>query len=35
MLDNFHLAAIVKTRTQTRFLQVPLYQALQDDLAES
>ena len=35
MLENFHLAAIVKERTQTRLLQIPLHQALQGNLAES
>ena len=35
MLENFHLAAIVKERTQTRLLQIPLHQALQGSLAES
>ena len=35
MLENFHLAAIVKTRTETRLLQIPLHQALQGNLAES
>ena len=35
MLENFHLAAIVKERTQTRLLQIPLQQALQTSLAES
>ena len=34
MLENFHLAAIVKERTQTRLLQIPLQQALQTSLAE-
>ena len=35
MLENFHLAAIVKERTQTRLLQIPLHQALQGSLAET
>ena len=35
MLENFHLAAIVKERTQTRLLQIPLQQVLQTSLAES
>ena len=35
MQENFHLAAIVKERTQTRLLQIPLHQALQGYLAES
>ena len=34
MLGNFHLAAIVKERTQTRLLQVPLHQQLQAGLAD-
>lgn len=35
MLENFHLAAIVKDRTETRLLQIPLSGELQDSLAES
>ena len=35
MLENFHLAAIVKERTQTRLLQIPLHQDLQVSLSES
>ena len=35
MLENFHLAAIVKERTQTRLLQIPLHQELQAGLAEN
>ena len=35
MLENFHLAAIVKTRTKTHLLQIPLHQAVQGNLAES
>ena len=35
MLENFHLAAVVKEHNQTRLLQIPLHQALQDSLAES
>ena len=35
MLENFHLAAIVKKRSQTTMLQIPLHQALQGDLAEN
>ena len=33
MLENFHLAAIIKQGAQTRMLQIPLHQALQDSLA--
>ncbi|MCY4614737.1 MAG: hypothetical protein OXB94_14100 [Nitrospira sp.] len=32
MLENFHLAAIIKQGAQTRMLQIPLHQALQDSL---
>ena len=35
MLENFHLAAIVRERTATHLLQIPLHQELQGDLAES
>lgn len=35
MLDDFQLAALVKTRQQWRMLQVPLHQGLQDSLAAS
>ena len=35
MLENFHLAAIVKERAQTRLFQIPLQQALQANLAVS
>ncbi len=35
MLENFHLAAIVKERGRTRLLQIPLRRNLQTDLAES
>ena len=35
MLENFHLAAIVKERAHTRLLQIPLHQELQAGLAES
>ena len=35
MLENFHLAAIVKTRAETHLLQIPLEQTLQGNLAES
>ncbi len=35
MLKNFHLAAIVKDRTETCLLQIPLSGELQDSLAES
>lgn len=35
MLENFQLAAISKTGKQTRLLQIPLHQGLQDSLAES
>jgi len=35
VLDNFQLAAIVKEGGETRLLQVPLHQGLQDDLARS
>ena len=35
MLENFHLAAIVKTRSETHLLQIPLHQELQGNLAES
>ena len=33
MLENFHLAAIIKQGAQTRMLQIPLHQALQNSLA--
>ena len=33
MLENFHLAAIVKERARTRLLQIPLHQDLQAGLA--
>ena len=35
MLENFHLAAIVKERGQTRLLQIPLHQELPAGLAEN
>ncbi|MEW6400191.1 MAG: hypothetical protein AB1649_00230 [Chloroflexota bacterium] len=35
MLENFQLAAIAKMGKQTRLLQIPLHQGLQDSLAES
>ena len=35
MLENFHLAAIVKTRAETHLLQIPLHRALQGNLSES
>ena len=35
MLENFHLAAIVKERSQIRMLQIPLHQVLQGNLAEN
>ena len=35
MLENFHLAAIVKAKAQIRLLQIPLHQQLQNSLAES
>lgn len=35
MLENFHLAAIVKNRTEMHLLQIPLSGELQDSLAES
>ena len=35
MLENFHLAAIVKTRAEAHLLQIPFEQALQSSLAES
>ena len=35
MLDNFHLAAVVKKRAETHLLQIPLHQALQNNFAES
>ncbi|MCY4393082.1 MAG: hypothetical protein OXE43_13700 [Chloroflexi bacterium] len=35
MLENFHLAAIVKERARTRLLQIPLHQGLQDGLAQT
>lgn len=34
MLEDFQLAAIVREGTQTRLLQIPLHQRLQDKLAE-
>lgn len=34
MLENFQLAAIVKAGGQTRLLQIPLHQELQDTLAQ-
>lgn len=33
MLENFHLATIIKQGAQTRMLQIPLHQALQNSLA--
>lgn len=35
MLENFHLAAIVKDRTETRLLQIPLSGELEESLAKS
>lgn len=35
MLENFQLATIIKQGTQTSLLQVPLYQDLQDNLADN
>lgn len=35
MLSNFHLAAIAKSRTGTSLFHIPLYQELQESLAES
>lgn len=35
MLENFHLAAIVKVHSQMHLHQIPLHQRLQDDLAEN
>ena len=35
MLENFHLAAIVRERTATHLLQIPLHQELQGGLADS
>ena len=35
MLENFHLAAILKRGVRTYLLQIPLRQSLQDELAES
>ncbi len=35
MLSNVHLAAIVKERSESRLLQVPLHQALQSEIAVS
>ena len=35
MLENFHLAAIIKQGAQTQLLQIPLHQRLQDSLVES
>ena len=34
MLENFHLAAIVKSLTHVRLLRIPLHRHLQEDLAE-
>lgn len=34
MLENFHLAAIIKQGAQTRMLHIPLHQVLQNSLAE-
>lgn len=34
MLENFHLATIIKQGAQTYMLQIPLHQALQNSLAE-
>lgn len=35
MLENFQLAVIIKQGTETNLLSIPLYQDLQDDLAEN
>ena len=35
MLENFHIAAIIKQGAQTQLLQIPLHQRLQDSLVES
>ena len=35
MLENFQLATIIKQGTQTSLLQIPLYQDLQDNLADN
>ena len=35
MLENFQLAAIVKQRSQTSLLQIPLHQVLQENLAKN
>lgn len=35
MLDNFQLAAIIKTGQQVQLLRIPLHQALQNTLAEN
>ena len=35
MLENFQLAVITKQGTETNLLSIPLYQDLQDDLAEN
>ena len=35
MLENFHLAAIIKQAAQTQLLRIPLLQTLQDSLAEN
>lgn len=34
MIENFHLAAILKSRTQIRVLRIPLHRQLQEDLSE-
>ena len=35
MLENFHIAAIIKQGVQTQLLRIPLHQTLQDSLVES
>ena len=35
MLENFQLATIIKQGTQTSLLQIPLYQGLQENLADN
>lgn len=34
MLENFHLAAIIRQKSQMRLWQIPLHQALQDNLSQ-